>query len=342
MQTSRGKSLSAMTSHFGKCLLDLARAAALLELDQGAVRCLGRAVGMARFDALSSRLVSRCIRSARAAVFGIVFSMLLAACAELTGARATDRAINLARAHSFSSAEVEGRGLRHTVLSRLQADDSDVWVFIEGDGSPWIHEGREIADDATARNPLALRLALQTPGSVLYLGRPCYLRARTDARCDAALWTRARYSEAVVSSMNAALRTALATRRVVLVGYSGGGTLAALMARTNEDVVATVTIAGNLDVAEWSTRHHYLPLSESRNPADDAPLPSSLVQVNLVGERDTNVSPSIAERYLSRLTKEQVWRFPKFDHVCCWEKSWPEIRAKIQDRLDSAAVADRR
>jgi len=192
-----------------------------------------------------------------------------------------------------------------------------------------------LASNPTARSPLALRLAVQTPGSVLYLGRPCYLASNADTRCTRDAWTQARYSSDVIASMNAAMKHALSNASIVLVGYSGGGTIAALMARDNPNVIAVVTIAANLDTAAWSERHGYAPLTGSLNPAEESALPGSLLQLHLIAERDENVAPETVVRYLARLSEKQVWRFPEFDHVCCWERDWPQIQSRIQHAVET-------
>ena len=249
---------------------------------------------------------------------------ILPACTTLTGEQATIATLRQATQAGFEARLVEGKGFSHDVLVRGPADAETVWIFIEGDGSPWTDVGTKVADDPTARNPLALRLALQTPRSVIYLGRPCYLRARNDARCESSLWTAARYSNEVVASMNSALQAAVSSKRIVLVGYSGGGTLAVLMAQSMQRVTAVITIAGNLDTDEWTKQHRYSPLV-GRNPTTEPALPSSIEQIHLLGSKDDNITESMAAKYLARLPPQQIWRYKRFGHVCCWEQTWPEI-----------------
>jgi len=96
-------------------------------------------------------------------------------------------------------------------------------VFMDGDGSPWIEGGRRIARDPTPHVPLALELAVRTPASVLYLGRPCYLEITRPPECSERLWTSQRYSRDVVASMSAAASAFTSEhhfKRVLLVGYS--------------------------------------------------------------------------------------------------------------------------
>jgi dienelactone hydrolase len=150
----------------------------------------------------------------------------------------------------------------------------------------------------------------------------------SDAACTPRIWTSDRYSQSVVESMAAALNRFAADhgyRHTVLVGYSGGGSLAMLMAPHIASITAVVTIAANLDVAAWTRWHDYLPLSGSLDPATQAPLAASIRQLHLVGGRDANVPESINDRFFSTLRPEQLLRFPGFDHVCCWVEQWADI-----------------
>ena len=109
-----------------------------------------------------------------------------------------------------------------------------ITIYIEGDGAEW--RGKyEPPRDPTPDNPLTLRLALRDPGaSVAYLGRPCqYLDDAALAQCPSLLWMQGRYGEPAVTMMSAAvdlLLLAASAQRVRLVGYSGGGVMAALIA----------------------------------------------------------------------------------------------------------------
>lgn len=211
-------------------------------------------------------------------------------------------------------------------------------VFIDGDGSPWVDRGRRISADPTPRVPLALGLVAETRGSVLYLGRPCYFALQRRPVCSPALWTSRRYSSTVVASLVAAASrysTAHRFNRILLVGYSGGGTLAALMARTMPDVVGLVTIAGNLDPVAWAGSHGYLALTGSLDPAD-TPAPASLAQWHLIGGRDTNVPSSDVARYFAQVPSARIWRYPRFDHVCCWVSVWPAALRSILAGLPGA------
>jgi pimeloyl-ACP methyl ester carboxylesterase len=122
-------------------------------------------------------------------------------------------------------------------------------------------------------------------------------------------------------------------QRVLLVGYSGGGTLAVLLAARVLHIAGVVSVAGNMDSDAWTQRHHYLPLTGSLNPAKQPSLPADLPQWYLVGDRDANVSYAMASNYLDRVPPGRVWHFGEFDHACCWSRAWPEVYAQIATQL---------
>lgn len=252
------------------------------------------------------------------------------------------RAESLARHAGLTPLLLQGGPFELRAFAVIRRPRDLLVVFIDGDGSPWIEGGRRISADPTPRAPLALSLALETPGSVLYLGRPCYFALQRQPVCAPALWTSRRYSPEVVAALVAAASRYAAVqhfRRVLLVGYSGGGTLAALMARTLPDVVGLVTIAGNLDPVAWARWHGYLPLTGSLDPVLEPP-PRGLPQWHLVGGSDANVPYRVVDRYFKREPDARIRRYPGFGHVCCWVRVWPAALGKILAELPPAPALD--
>lgn len=208
-----------------------------------------------------------------------------------------------------------------------------VHVYVEHDGRPWLGE-RTVSPDPTPRNPLMLRLLARDPTPSLYLGRPCYFGLASTPPCSPLLWTHERYSERVVESMAAALRSLLpADTPVAFFGHSGGGTLAMLLAERFPETRAVVTIAGNLDPPAWTEHHRYTPLVGSLNPVLRPPLSAKIIQKHYLGGRDLDVPPSITRRYAALHPAAQVIEYPDFDHRCCWEKVWPEILDEIDREM---------
>lgn len=234
----------------------------------------------------------------------------------------------LAAARGMEARLVPGAGFRHRVLVRGRPETaSRVHVYLEGDGLPWAARHR-IASDPTPRDPLALRLMARDPAAAIHVGRPCYHGLASDAGCSPWLWTHGRYGETVVESLARVIDSLLppvADRRLTLIGYSGGGTLAVLLAPRLRGVTEVVTVAANLDIDAWTDRHGYSRLTGSLNPAARAPLDPSIRQLHLVGERDRQVPADSIRRFLDRNPRAIVAAIPGFDHRCCWVERWPSL-----------------
>jgi pimeloyl-ACP methyl ester carboxylesterase len=208
-------------------------------------------------------------------------------------------------------------------------------IFIEGDGVPW-EGGRQPSLDPATRDPVALKLLAQTPVSAAYVARPCY-HDMSGERCTPERWTMERYSDEIVSSMTDVVRTTALqakARSVVLVGYSGGGVLAVLIAERLDNVSAVITVGANLDTDAWTRHHDYLPLSGSLNPAAST-AEHRWPETHLYGARDQNVPPATAEAYFKRHPSARRRIVDANDHVCCWVEQWPQLWREI------SAVASR-
>lgn len=214
-------------------------------------------------------------------------------------------------------------------------------VYIEGDGRAWRRRNRPSADP-TPRHALALTLALHDPRpAVLYLARPCQFQpAPLPATCNVSVWTSHRYSEAVIAAMNAAITEAAAGfDKVALVGYSGGGSVATLIAARRSDVAFLITVAANLDHARWTELHHVAPLSGSLNAADVARDVQRIPQVHYLGGKDDVVTGRVVESFAARMTDRSQTRIrsePSFDHECCWADAWPRLLTEARYSLPVA------
>lgn len=220
---------------------------------------------------------------------------------------------------------------QHLIISRPARKSSNrLHVYIEGDGVPWLQRFF-IAKDPTPRHALALELMRRdTNHHVLYLGRPCYFNSvqygLEDEGCDSTLWTSARYSSEVVASMVAALYQAVdvsAYEHLVLIGHSGGGTLAMLMGHEIPETDQIVTIAANLDIDAWTKHHRYTRLRKSLNPAQHI-THTKLKQVHLAGGKDEVVPPELNADFLGSLGYP-LTIIDDYDHSCCWLNAWPQL-----------------
>ena len=211
---------------------------------------------------------------------------------------------------------------------------NDLVAYIEGDGRAWISH-RVPSDDPTPKDPLAFRLAVMDPApKVLYIGRPCqYTSTKPTRKCESRFWTVARFSLPVVEAMDTALtqaKTVLGAERLHLIGYSGGGALAALLAARRKDVASIMTVSANLDHDAWTRHHEVTPLSDSLNPADVAALIRDCPQVHFIGSEDDIVPTFVARSFMSRIgdtSRARLVEIPQYDHNCCWVKAWPGLLA---------------
>jgi len=205
-------------------------------------------------------------------------------------------------------------------------------VYIEGDGFAWSSRLKP-SGDPTPKNPLALKLALQDESeAVAYLARPCqYLMHTQLSVCSSSLWTDARFSEEVIASSNEAisqLKESVNADKVNLIGFSGGGAVAALIAARRDDVKRLVTVAGNLDHVAWTQTHHISPLTSSLNPADYWKNLSDVAQLHLVGSNDKVMPLVIAKAYRKQFVgiyQPEIRVIRGANHLCCWERVWKKI-----------------
>ena len=213
--------------------------------------------------------------------------------------------------------------------------DKRLHIYIGGDGQPWLAPGK-IAIDPTPESSLAWQLMQVDPHPAMFISRPCYYRSEytqvdqaSDSECHPRYWTSERYSAEVVASLSNAILKALDTSsatEVWLVGYSGGGALAMLVAANPElkhTLTGVITLSANLDIDAWTDIHGYSALQGSLNPAH-LPAQSELRQYHYVGERDENTPVVINQRFYQNQGVEPRVIAQK-NHDCCWLALWPNL-----------------
>lgn len=213
-------------------------------------------------------------------------------------------------------------------------------VFIEGDGAAHDARGRP-SRDPTPRDAVALRIAKAWPGDgpKAWLGRLCQYEMARDRACAPDDWTRARFSAPAIEATNAALDTLkgrAGAQRLVLVGWSGGGTVAALAAARRTDVEALATLAAPLDLAAWTEALRLSPLPADGDPALAAWRATPVRQLHLYGGRDRTV-PASTQRWAAERMGGRTMIWPAQGHQCCWARRAGEIAAA----LDAAPQATR-
>ncbi|MFK8021296.1 MAG: alpha/beta fold hydrolase [Pseudomonadales bacterium] len=253
-----------------------------------------------------------------------------------TSVPALQRAISQYGLMSFS---LQAKQFQVMVLQKNESPlvSQRLHIYLEGDGRPW--QGDQPAFDPSGTHLLALKMMLQDPVPSAYLTRPCYHRADPDRQvaglCEANHWTSGRYSPIIVAAMVDAVEALVEERNAAelsLVGYSGGGTLALLIAnQLSSPPARVVTVAAVLDTTRWTEFHKLLPLTQSLNPIDEVSASSAFQQVHLFGVKDTVVPPHLNQHYADRHTKAHYLSFDDFGHQCCWAQQWPDVLNSIAD-----------
>ena len=276
---------------------------------------------------------------------GIALSLLLSSCVSIpTPQERSQLADQLAKEKTWIAQNVVAAPfvLRTYVPSHIDPADH-LTIYIEGDGLAWISSD-QASSDPTPRRPLALQLALAQPqGNAAYLGRPCqYIDAQASA-CAKQYWTQARFAPEVIQPSHLAidqLKQRFGARHISLVGYSGGASVALLVAAGRQDISDVITVAGNLDHQAWTSYHHITPLSASLNPAHQIAALAKIRQVHFSGEKDRVIPPVLTNNFAHLFPQNshvRVITVPDFDHQCCWAQNWPQYWQQYWQLAQSVA-----
>lgn len=208
----------------------------------------------------------------------------------------------------------------------LKAGNSSVLrIYIEGDGHAWLNRSTP-SKDPTPYNPVALYLAGNDPSKdhIFYLARPCqYILGK---QCKQQYWTRGRMGEEVLEALNSAIDRAKAicgATRLCLIGFSGGGGCAALIAARRSDVVFLGSVAGNLNMNAWTLKHNLSPLDLSIDPITIAPKICNIPQRHYSSHNDSVMPPDLSASFCKSTGHPDACRsVPDLKHGGAWHSVW--------------------
>ncbi len=243
-----------------------------------------------------------------------------------------ERARVVLAANQFELLPASPQGL--AALHAAKGNPQRLTIFIEGDGASWPRPSVPPFDPTPAK-PLSLLLAVshanapsQVDEAVAYLGRPCqYLLPGDLASCPVAWWTLGRFGTVPLRLMNERLdelKAQAPNAKLRLVGYSGGGAAAALLAAQRSDVACLVTVAAPLDTEAWTLAKKVSALSESQNPLDVADTLRGIPMTHFSGSNDDVVPAGVNQRFMLQAHTLEVMK-PGFDHDTQWIKAWPSL-----------------
>lgn len=267
----------------------------------------------------------------------ICAAFFLAACADIPRFGGSREAVEQwAGERGFSHLILSRPPFRLLALARLRQsrNDGPLTIFIEGDGAAWPTPYRPPSDPTPTR-PVALALAAEDRSeAVIYLGRPCqYLTPEQLAACSPAWWTDKRFSGEVLNAYQHALdeiKAQTGRKHLRLVGYSGGGVIAALLADHRQDVDHVTTIASPLALGSWLAWHKASPLPRAIDPVT-LKSPARIPAEHIVGDEDDIVPAKIVNDYV-KIRGGSLTRVKGADHDCCWLGFWKLRQRKEEDQ----------
>ena len=230
---------------------------------------------------------------------------------------------------------------------RIDKPGEDLNIYLEGDGLAWVSR-TEPSRDPTPDNPIGLRLAaLDNAPNVIWIARPCqYTNIVENPFCKQYYWTIGRLSPEIVASVDlaitAAKKKAKATK-IHLIGYSGGGGLAILIAALRNDVSTIRTVAGNIDHEAFTSFHRVTPMSQSLDPATVAGSINTIPQWHFYGEDDKVVPKLIGESYLRKAgfkSCSQIQVISGVTHERGWESRWSRLLKETHGVLKKNACKE--
>lgn len=240
---------------------------------------------------------------------------------------------NLAEKAGLQKQFIRAGNFELLTYSRTKVPGAALTIYLEGDGSAW-RTSHQLSADPTPQNPLALKLALLDPAvNIAYIARPCQyvIKSGRDENCSSDYWSSKIFSSPVISAMNQAcslMENQASARGIHLVGYSGGGAVAVLVASRRNDVLSIRTVAGNLDHKEVCRHHKVSFLTGSLNAIDVAEKIRYIPQIHFCGSRDRVVPASIARRFVARQSEPRCSRvilLQNVDHHKGWLDQWPVL-----------------
>lgn len=203
--------------------------------------------------------------------------------------------------------------------------ENQINIVIEGDGRAWLTRFQP-SDDPTPLKPTGFLIASRLKGATAYLARPCQFVSNDKKKnCHPVMWTSARYSQEVIASTSFAIdqiKEFFSAQSIRLYGFSGGGTLATLIAGRRNDVKELVTIASPLDIDSWTQFHQISQLKYSINPASEMQKWIDIPQRHYMGEADENIPPILNNEFQNLVQGKGHIKFilvPQYDHDCCWQ-----------------------
>jgi pimeloyl-ACP methyl ester carboxylesterase len=241
---------------------------------------------------------------------------------------------NVAAQSGMVKSLVKTDGFTLTSYKKIKSAGKPVTIYVEGDGFAWAERGR-LSSNPTPKSALMIELAaLDASENVVYLARPCQYTPfeLNKTECKPKFWSDSRFSESVIASMNQAvdaIEKEASASQINLIGYSGGGAVAVLLAARRNDVASIRTVAGNLDTVAVNNHHKVDQMHDSLNPADYVAKISHIPQRHFSGANDVVVPQFIAKDFASKIGNcAKISVVNNATHFAGWKDKWKSLLAE--------------
>jgi len=280
------------------------------------------------------------MKFSKLALASTAIALSIAACAAPTPLR-DEVAMRIASPAWMNKRNIDTGDFTLTTFERMHTKSVPVTIYIEGDGTATRSAAAIKANDPTPNNPVALHLASRDKAdNVAYIARPCQYTHMThydhstpheETECAPAYWGDKRFNDSVITAYNNALdniETQYGTKDFHLVGYDGGGAIAAILAAKRDDVLSLRTVAGNLDHNAQSVYLGIPPLNESLNAIDFAADLRDVPQHHFIGGQDETIKPAVLNSYLQAIGDSPCVKYTliqEAEHDSGWVDKWPAL-----------------
>ena len=257
----------------------------------------------------------------------IIFFIFLSSCSSTPKPLNTDNLIELKQ---LTPLVVKTNTYSIMTLAPLKSANTKMLrIYIEGDGKAWMRSGRPSLNP-TPVNRLVHKIMLEDSyKDIAYIARPCQFISSSE--CSSYTWTFGRYDQKTLEAMDTAL-TNIKHRgnyeQVELIGYSGGATIALLLASKRNDVINVRTIAGNLDPDFTNDFHKVSPMPTALNPSDHSDRLSKVPQIHFYGSKDSVIPQAISNHFKKQLNDSfcfQAKSVNDANHHSGWTEHWQSL-----------------
>jgi len=220
-----------------------------------------------------------------------------------------------------------------TTWQRIREPGGTIDVYIEGDGLAWMSKYK-VSANPTPTDPLALQLATRDRSpNVIYIARPCqYTGWNRQGHCSSIYWTSGRTAPETIKAFQSALdqiKMKYSAKDFILTGYSGGASVAVILAGLRDDVAGIRTVAGNLDYKTFTEHHKVSPMNNSMDPINFARDTRNIPQIHFIGGDDRIVPELIFnswEKISDNPSCVKKYILKNAEHDSGWVDEWDRLQ----------------